>query len=224
MLAAELHGAGGGGDRHFEHRHDDVALGDARLPGVDGCRVHQLVGAHVEDDEVLALVVENDEADASGALAARDDQRSVDAFGRIEVGRDAGELVGAQNGRPATNARRAWRWPRPGWSPCRPVPCRNREPSMVSPKIGSLDARMVRPTAKLPTTVIIGLVIVNPAHDAIDSHQDRFLVDLGFDQLARNPSASQDKNAFGVHDQFRYVGRRSSRSPRLRQRCRADIA
>ena len=48
------------------------------------------------------------------------------------------------------------------FEPLPPGPMSKSEPSMVSPKIGNLDARMVRPTAKLPTTVIIGLAIPTP--------------------------------------------------------------
>ena len=45
------------------------------------------------------------------------------------------------------------------FEPFPPGPMSKSEPSMVSPKIGNLDALMVRPTAKLPTTVIVGLSI-----------------------------------------------------------------
>ena len=46
--------------------------------------------------------------------------------------------------------------------PLPPGPMSKSVPSMVSPKIGSFGARMVMPTAKLPTTVILGTFIFAP--------------------------------------------------------------
>ncbi len=42
--------------------------------------------------------------------------------------------------------------------PLPPGPMSKSEPSIVSPKIGNFGARIVRPTAKLPTMVISGLM------------------------------------------------------------------
>ena len=117
-----------------------TSLAAMRFAGIDGDGVQQLIGAHVEDDEVFALGIENYEPDAGGALGARADQRGVHSFRRIEVRRDAGELVGCRPWRAGRNERRAWPSPRPGSSPLPPGPMSKSDPSMVSPKIGSLDA------------------------------------------------------------------------------------
>ncbi len=88
---------GRGDGRNLQHRHDHGAFGDPALGRVDGGRVHQFVGAHVEDDEILALVVEDDEADAGRALVAHRQMSRVDPLRGVKVGGDAGELVRADH-------------------------------------------------------------------------------------------------------------------------------
>src|SRR5271157_349609 len=73
--------------------------------------------------------------------------------------------------------------------PFPPGPMSKSVPSIVSPKIGSFGVRMVMPTAKLPTTVILGAFMPRPLgrHRA---HEDGLLVDLAGRQLAGNSPVS----------------------------------
>ena len=97
MLAAKLHRSRRRCDRNFQHRHDDRAFGDSALGRVHGGGVHKLVRAHVENDEILALLVEDDEADAGRALAAHREMGRVDRLRGVEVGRDARKLIRADH-------------------------------------------------------------------------------------------------------------------------------
>ena len=98
MLSAKLHRSRGGRNGNFEHGHHDVARGDLGFARVDGGGVEELIGAHVEDDEILAPGIEDDEAHSGGALGARCDKGGVHPFGGIKIGRDAGEFVGSDHG------------------------------------------------------------------------------------------------------------------------------
>ncbi len=87
------------------------------------------------------------------------------------------------------------------FDPLPPGPISKSVPSIVSPKIGSFEALMVMPTAKLPTTVILGLPS-RPPNAAIDSHEDGLLVDLAGRKVAADPPVSHDQHPVGVRGQL----------------------
>ena len=126
MLAAKLHRPRRRGDRNFQHRHHDRAFGDPALGRVHRGRVHKLVRAHVENDEILALLVEDDEADAGRALVAHSDDGSCRPPPRRRGRSRCPQACPSRSSPPAPNARQAAPSRRPGWTPCLRAPCRSR--------------------------------------------------------------------------------------------------
>ena len=92
MFAAKLHRSRCRCDRNFQHRHDDRAFGDSALGSVHGGGIQELVRAHVENNEILAFFVQDDEADAGRPLLADREMGRVDRLCGVEVGRNARKL------------------------------------------------------------------------------------------------------------------------------------
>src|SRR5689334_19400609 len=93
------------------------------------------------------------------------------------------------------------------FEPLPPGPMSKLLPNMVTPKTGMFGARIVRPTAKLPTTVIFGAVIFGLAIDrsllketlgSQRAGEDRFLGDVGPGHLAGDHTIAHDEDACAV--------------------------